>query len=95
VRLIDLEPRWLSVAGRHGQSVAFRCPLHPHDPKDQVSVPFANPIDGGTPRTAQGWQRTGERFDTLTITPAINVVGKCVNGATWRGSITDGEVTNA
>jgi hypothetical protein len=51
VRLIDLEPRWLSVAGRHGQSVAFRCPLHPNDAKDRLAIPFANPVDGGEPRT--------------------------------------------
>ncbi len=38
------------------------------------------------------WQRTGETFDTLTLTPSIHS-RKEKGGCGWHGFITNGEVT--
>ena len=54
-------------------------------------VPFSNPIGPG-PLTAQaGWKRTGDSFDTLTLTPSIQRLPS-LGGCGWHGFITEGEV---
>jgi hypothetical protein len=102
MRLTDLAPRWTAQEGRHGQGIVFQCPLHPDVDGDTVGASFRNPIDGGTPYFEQsGWDRSGDTFETLTLTPSI-AAGFCfgwdvgeIQRPGWHGFITNGEVTNA
>ena len=104
MKLTDLHPQFLGAGGegisnadgspspeRTGVGVQFDCPCGNHDESHQCFVPFANPLDGGPPiHTGKnnGWQRTGETFETLTLTPSILRVGGCG----WHGFITNGEI---
>jgi hypothetical protein len=54
-------------------------------------VPFANPIGPGPLTVQDGWRRTGETFETLTLSPSIHRV-KERGGCGWHGFITTGEV---
>jgi hypothetical protein len=79
------------VPKTEGVGVAFDCPCGNNDEQHRCYVPFANPIGPGphTPSAAErGWQRTGETFETLTLTPSIQRIGDC----RWHGFITNGEV---
>jgi hypothetical protein len=82
--------------GRHGMGITFDCPVHGEGCR--LGVPFENPIDGGPKgRGAQGkywWQRSGETFDTLTLSPSVHVHdGDAENGPThWHGHIENGEI---
>lgn len=95
-KLIDLNPLWVGVHGepRKGVSVAFQCPCL--DPKcewgGQIVVDLENPLDGGERMSWRGvpaktyWQRTGDTFETLTLSPSIHCVGH------WHGWVRDGQV---
>jgi hypothetical protein len=76
---------------RYGIGVAFDCPCGCGMPS---MIEFANPLDGKPPyRTDVAlWQRTGETFETLTITPSI-LRKRERGGCGWHGFITNGEVT--
>jgi hypothetical protein len=97
MRLVDLDPGWWTEhEGRSGMGVVFECPHCKADGRDftHLGVWFANPIDGGPPaspecRPVPRWQRTGDTFETLTLTPSIDV-SKCGH---WHGHITNGEIT--
>jgi hypothetical protein len=93
MKLTDLHPVFLGGAdGRTGVGVQFDCPCGADD--SPCYVPFANPLDDGPQYGAQGWQRTGETFDTLTLTPSIlRTFSTC--GCQWHGWITNGEVVSA
>ncbi len=62
-------------------------------------MPFANPLDGAAPDRGRKhlWQRTGDSFETLTLTPSIDYTrfdnGTLRDPTCWHGFITDGEVT--
>lgn len=101
MRLTDLDPRWVSHGGegitnaageaiplREKIGVSFDCPkcgpIHPG------FIPFANPLDGGPSTHEVAWQRTGESFETLTLTPSI-----LRKDCGWHGFITNGEIINA
>jgi hypothetical protein len=91
LKLVDLNPQFLdSSDGAKGVGVAFDCPCGNHEEDHRCYVPFAVSLDGR--RVAQpperGWQRTGETFDSLTLTPSIQRMGDC----RWHGFITNGEV---
>lgn len=105
MRITELNAEWVGAGGkgisdaegnqvpeRHGVGVLLDCPcgacgIH-------LFVPFSNPLDGGPQHGAQGWQRTGETFDTLTLTPSI-LRSKEKGGCGWHGYIRDGSVVNA
>ena len=101
VKLTDLEPHFIGAGGegitradgspapeRHGVGLMCNCPC---GCDRQLYVPFANPLDGGSPIDArQGWQRTGDTFETLTLTPSILRKGPETCG--WHGFVTDGEI---
>ena len=55
-------------------------------------VPFRNPLDGGPPEEGYGaaWQRTGDTFETLSLTPSILRMDK--DGCGWHGFVTQGMV---
>ena len=90
VRLAELEPTWVGEAGRHGTGLACNCPC---GCDNGLYVPFANPLDGGLQVGPQGWQRTGDTFETLTLTPSIFRRGEGSCG--WHGFIRAGEVVKA
>lgn len=92
-RLVDSDPSWITRGDRI-IGVVFACPFGPDAACGGYhGVPFANPPDGGPPdpwAKGQGWQRTGETFEDLTLTPSILDGGAC----RWHGFITCGEVTS-
>lgn len=106
MKLIDLDPRWVGAGGegisdkdgnpvpsRHGIGFHFDCPCGCGVP---CFVAFANPLDGAPPPDPNRplWSRTGETFETLTLTPSIHRV-KEKGGCGWHGFITNGEVIQA
>ena len=85
----DMNP----VPERHGVAISLNCPCGRTDYDNghsaKLVVMFANPIDGGEPiRDRTTWQRTGETFENLTLTPSILRIGGCA----WHGFITNGEI---
>lgn len=104
-KLITLHPQWVGAGGegitdsqgnpvleRFGIGIDFDCPCGCQSP---CYVPFSNPLDGGSPLNDghHTWQRTGETFETLTLTPSIQRIAGCDNK--WHGFIRDGEIINA
>lgn len=99
--LVDLDPHFVSGGGcintatgettprRQGVGIQLECPCGCDSP---LYVPFANPLDGGEREDAhgKGWQRTGETFETLTLTPSILRVGGCA----WHGFLTNGQLVS-
>jgi hypothetical protein len=99
MRLRDLNPRWACDAdiviggikqhfeGRTGMAVSFDCP---HCRVIRLAVWFGNPIDGLPPTddATHLWQRSGETFDALTLTPSIDASKE----GHWHGFITAGEI---
>lgn len=95
---------------RHGVGISFLCPCAEctgkrtgEEDKDfylRVYVGFANPLDGGPPhdpRPGAQWQRTGETFETLQLSPSI-LSDKAKGGCGWHGYVgkdVPGEVTTA
>lgn len=88
---------------RTGVGLSFDCPCatcaakRTGDPDTdfylRVFVGFRNPLDGGPahdPRPGAQWERTGDTFETLTLTPSILDKGRCG----WHGFVTNGEVTS-
>lgn len=82
-RLVDCAPRWCRWDGRepgaeHGpaDAVWFECPEGHAGCGHRI--PFTPALDG-TPRTSPQrngahWERTGDTFDTLTLSPSIRRV---------------------
>jgi hypothetical protein len=99
VKLTDLAPRWavdtdIVIGGvrrhydnRNGMAISFDCP---HCRTERLAVWFANPIDGGPPTddATQLWQRAGDTFDTLTLSPSIDAS----KHGHWHGFIQGGEI---
>jgi hypothetical protein len=73
VMLTDLKPRWYTTASSStgtAQGLTFQCPLCR---RQRLGVAFTPALDGGP--TAAGeklWQRTGDTFATLTLSPSID-----------------------
>lgn len=100
MKLLDLNPEWSGCGGegvtnadgspvprRERVAVLLDCPC---GCAHRLHVPFANPPDGlGPIYQDYGWQRTGETFEDLTLTPSIQreFPARC-----WHGFITNGEV---
>lgn len=96
MRLTELHPAWYGwriEGGRIG--VSLDCPVHRE--AHRVYVPFANPLEGRAEVRNYLWQRTGDTFDTLTLTPSVNYQMYDNNTprdpSCWHGFITAGEVT--
>jgi hypothetical protein len=86
MRLVSLEPRWISRDGRVGLGVSFLCP---RCKAQRLFVAFETPLDGGAPLDeSRKWQRTGDTFDTLTLTPSIDAS----QSGHWHGWVEAGEV---
>jgi hypothetical protein len=72
-RLIDCNPEWVENyfgAGRV-DAIVFNCPEGHSDCKHVI--PFSPALDGTTHpmERGRGWQRTGDTFETLTLSPSI------------------------
>lgn len=103
MRLVDLEPRGvldadIVIGGRNvhdtdrdGMGLSFNCPCCLGSPRaTRLAVFFANPMDGKPPSDDHKlWQRTGDTFETLTLTPSIDAS----EHGHWHGFIRNGEVT--
>jgi hypothetical protein len=103
MKLVALNPRFIDHGGEgvtragipvprsEGIGVMFDCPCGCGRP---IYVPFSNPIkavgDLWVGNQAH-WQRTGETFDTMTLTPSI----RRLDGCAWHGFVTNGEIVNA
>lgn len=109
MKLTDLNPQFCNAGGegisnadgspaplRVGIGVMFTCPCGKCDDMHDCYVSFTNPIDGGAPVNDghATWQRTGDTFDTLTLTPSI-LRNPEKGGCGWHGFITNGEVITA
>lgn len=96
-KLVDLNPKFFKAHGhpdRSGLGITFDCPCL--DPKcawgGTIAIHFANPIDGKSQLSWSGesrpnetfWQRTGETFETLSLSPSIHCVGH------WHGWLRNG-----
>lgn len=70
-KLIDCNPRWGTDAGENDCWVTFDCP-EGHEGCHHT-IPFTPALDG-QPMARDGyaqWQRTGDTFETLTLSPSI------------------------
>jgi hypothetical protein len=67
----------------------------------RLPVAFKNPLDGGPPFGPDShpngvpiprplWQRTGDTFETLTLSPSIDASGTHAGG--WHGHIQNGQI---
>lgn len=77
---------------RHGMALTFECPCCLGTPRaTRLGVWFANPIDGQPPTDDEStlWQRSGETFETLTLTPSIDAS----KHGHWHGYITNGDAS--
>jgi hypothetical protein len=103
VKLTELNPKFLPSHGPNGErtegmGVYLDCPCGKGGPHHRLFVSFSNPIGPG-PSAAHvipgGWQRTGDTFETLTLTPSIERLDSREEdgiGCRWHGFITNGEV---
>lgn len=89
MKLSELNPRWVVIEQtQHGMGLSFRCPHC----DIRIAVWFKNPIDGSPPADITKvpnpcrWERQGDTFDTLTLTPSVDVSGH------WHGHIRNGEI---
>ena len=98
MRLLDAKPKWVQLNNWASESdffvgIRFACP-HCGKP---LSVPFWPPVDPekmegrifNMPDNAGNWRRTGDTFDSLTLSPSIDVAGH------WHGHIINGELITA
>jgi hypothetical protein len=105
MKLTDLNPRWVghggegyvitatgeSVARTEGVGLICDCPCGSCG--TELFVPFENPIGPGPLADQWGWKRTGETFETLTLTPSVH--RQDLGGCGWHGFITAGDVRTA
>lgn len=107
MKLTELNPWWVGAGGSgvsdaHGnpvperQGVGISCDCPCGKCGRRLYVPFHNPLDGGSSydtRPDGGWERAGDTFETLTLTPSIQRMDP--DGCRWHGFITNGEIVNA
>ena len=100
MKLIDLDPNWVGAGGegitrnglpvprRDGVGISFNCPCGSCG--NEVYIGFKNPLDGLGPYDSVGplWDRQGNNFEILSVTPSIQRIGGCE----WHGYITNGEL---
>lgn len=97
-KLVDLNPHWVGNGGpgvtrngveeprREGVGVGCDCPC---GCGKELYVPFSNPLDSGPQIDRQGWIRTGDTFETLTLSPSILRMDP--GGCNWHGFLRYGE----
>lgn len=95
MRLTELDPRWytfatVTVGNRVILGVTFECPCCR---TQRLGVAFNPPIDpldqlAETGFHQEGWTRSGETFETLTLSPSVAADAH----GHWHGHIVDGEI---
>lgn len=102
MKLVELNPRWIGAGGdgvftrgpngelvpaeeRCGVGLTFDCPC---GCGTRAAAEFTVALDGKQWR-ADGWERTGDTFETLTLRPSLQRAEP--DGCRWHGFITDGE----
>lgn len=107
MKLTDLDPAFLGAGGegvydkdgnpaprREGVGILLNCPCGNNDENHKLYVPFANPLDGGPSLYGErGWQREGDTFEKLTLSPSI--LRRDPDGCGWHGFIRNGEIVQA
>lgn len=107
MKLVDLHPEWYGSHERQQRGepnrlgIVFDCPkcaaagtLATCTLWGRIHVPFANPLDGTPALYPNGWQRTGENFESLTLAPSINAFEPRDDRVShWHGFVTNGQVT--
>lgn len=93
-RLVDCNPDFRTWDGRDDHApdaLAFDCP-EGHE-GCRIFVQFTPATDGSArvaqQRNGQQWIRTGDLFETLTLTPSIRSLGPCF----FHGFVTNGAIT--
>lgn len=95
MKLTDLNPRWVGYPGPVYDGVSFDCP---HCRTQRLAIKFSPPIDpnGWWPKMTQPtyagvnlWKRTGDTFDTLSLTPSVDASFD----SHWHGFIINGQVS--
>lgn len=88
-KLTELNPQWAGVlrpAAQSGEGVTFDCPKC--GPGHRLCAYFKNPVDGLEPNGwTPKWERTGETFLDLTISPSIDY--GCFHGWVEDGRVID------
>ncbi len=98
VRLVDLNPGWLSHGGEGYTNAAGE----PIPERERIGVTcdcpcggvcgqrpawlFTNPVDGGPALEGTTWTRTGTTFETLSLDPSLQRMGGC----SWHGHLKNG-----
>ena len=99
MRLTDLNPRWVGIHNWSCESIyliglSFDSPTT----RKRLAVLFTPAIDPdalaakyqwGEFSAEKRWARTGDTFETLTLTPSLDFSA----AGEWHGHITAGEVT--
>lgn len=97
MKLIDLEPEWLSphmfvFKSPVGQKDYVTCKNKPMDFMEQYNLIYDNPKYKGKPVVMSdnkyAWKFNGDNFETISVYPSID------NGASgnWHGYICNGEL---
>lgn len=91
LKLTDLNAKFVDHEERRGVAVELDCPCRSGKCVSLI-VPFSNPLDGGKPLWPNGWQRTGDTLETLTLRPSVLRMGERTTiHCSWHGFITNGE----
>lgn len=95
MRLADLAPKWVVDKAGRKVGVNFLCPCcRGGEDGSYAGVMFANPIGGGEALDGcRGWQREGETFETLTVSPSI-LVHPREGHVEWHGWLRNGEMVS-
>lgn len=82
-KLVDCNPQWVRWDSREPgpefgpvDAIEFDCPEgHEHC---SYTIPFTPALDGSQPTSVSNikWQRSGEAFETFTLTPSIRGIPK-------------------
>jgi len=101
-RLVDAEPSFYDYSpdrdlnpgagpDRRGVGVMFLCPIHEDC---WHAVPFTNPLDGGgafEPHRVS-WDRDGDSFETLSLSPSIRRIPHGLDDCAWHGYVRAGRL---
>lgn len=87
LRLVDCNPRWRTWSGRDGadavDAIMFDCP-EGHADCHHI-IPFTPALDGSAQPVKQTngaqWQRKGDAFETLSLSPSIRRIPRYPNKA--------------
>ena len=102
MKLTDLNPRWVGTGGEgisdmDGNQVPYRANIAilfdcPCGCDSDVCLNISNPLGGAEPlKDGNKWERTGETFETLSLSPSFLRVSHCK----YHGFVTNGEIIEA